>query len=88
VDYYLSPSSPWSYLRHARLAGIARRQGATVNVKPMELVGTLFPQTGAAGPQEGESKIVERCTYPLTGRALREPHLHRSCRDRRESRWP
>jgi len=26
--------------------------------------------------KQGESKIVARCTYPLTAGALRRPHLH------------
>ncbi len=45
VDYYLSPGSPWTYLGHTRFAEIARRAGATVNVKPVDF-GVIFPQSG------------------------------------------
>ena len=38
--------------------------------------------------KKGESKIVAACTYPLTGLALRQPHLHRSRRDRRDAAGP
>ncbi len=33
VDYYLTPSSPWTYLGHARFAALATKSGATVQVK-------------------------------------------------------
>jgi 2-hydroxychromene-2-carboxylate isomerase len=45
VDYYFSPMSPWSYLGHARFAEIARRHGATINVKPVDY-GRIFPVSG------------------------------------------
>jgi len=45
IDYYLTPSSPWTYLGHARFAEIARRHGAQVNVKPVDY-GVIFPQSG------------------------------------------
>lgn len=45
IDYFLSPISPWTYLGHARFVEIARRHGAEVNVKPMDL-GVVFPETG------------------------------------------
>ena len=45
IDYYLSPSSPWTYLGHARFAGIAKAAGAKVNVKPVDY-GVIFPQSG------------------------------------------
>ena len=32
--------------------------------------------------REGEAKLVQKCTFPLTGLRRREPHLHRSRRDR------
>ena len=35
--------------------------------------------------KQGESKIVARCTYPVTGLALRQPHLHRPRGHRRDA---
>ena len=45
VDYYLTPTSPWSYLGHERFAQIAKRHGATLEVKPVDY-GVIFPQSG------------------------------------------
>ncbi len=45
VDYYFSPMSPWTYLGHSRFADIARRQGAIINVKPVDY-GKIFPVSG------------------------------------------
>jgi len=46
IDYYLSPSSPWTYLGHARFVALAKRHGAKINVKPVDLGGSIFPVTG------------------------------------------
>jgi len=45
VDYYMTPSSPWTYLGHARFGEIAQRHGAVVRVKPVDY-GVIFPQSG------------------------------------------
>ena len=45
VDYYFTPQSPWTYLGHARFADIARRAGAEVRVRPVDL-GAVFPVSG------------------------------------------
>jgi len=45
IDYYLTPTSPWTYLGHARFAAIASRHGASVAVKPVDY-GVIFPQSG------------------------------------------
>lgn len=63
IDYYLSPMSPWTYLGHARLADIARRHGATINVKPVDF-GSIFPVSGGLplpkrAPQRQAYRLVE-----------------------------
>lgn len=45
VDYYFSPASPWTFLGHARFEEIARRTGAQIRVRPVDL-GVIFPQSG------------------------------------------
>jgi 2-hydroxychromene-2-carboxylate isomerase len=45
IDYYLSLNSPWTYMGSALLAEIAKRNGATVNVKPAKF-GPIFEKTG------------------------------------------
>ncbi len=63
IDYYLSPMSPWTYLGHARLAEIAKRHGATINVKPVDF-GKIFPVSGGLplpkrAPQRQAYRLVE-----------------------------
>lgn len=63
VDYYLTPSSPWTYLGHARFAAMVERHGAHVNVKPVDF-GVIFPQSGGLplpkrAPQRQAYRLVE-----------------------------
>ena len=63
IDYYMSPGSPWTYLGHARLADMARRHGAQINVKPVDF-GVIFPQSGGLplpkrAPQRQAYRLVE-----------------------------
>jgi 2-hydroxychromene-2-carboxylate isomerase len=45
IDYYLSLNSPWTYMGSALLAEVAKRNGATINVKPAKF-GPIFEKTG------------------------------------------
>jgi 2-hydroxychromene-2-carboxylate isomerase len=45
IDYYFSPISPWTYMGHARMHAIAKRHGASINVKPADL-GAIFSVSG------------------------------------------
>jgi 2-hydroxychromene-2-carboxylate isomerase len=63
VDYYFSPSSPWTYLGHERFADIARRCGAEIAVKPVDY-GVIFPQSGGLplgkrAPQRQAYRLME-----------------------------
>jgi 2-hydroxychromene-2-carboxylate isomerase len=46
VDYFFAPQSPWACLGHDRFVAMARRYGAAVRVKPMDLGGQVFPISG------------------------------------------
>lgn len=71
VDYYFSPSSPWTYLGHQRFADIARQRGARVEVKPVDL-GVIFPQSG--GLPVGK-RAPQRQAYRLMELARWKSHL-------------
>src|SRR3954470_3958792 len=63
IDYYMSLTSPWTYLGSAPFAVIAMRNGATVNIKPCKF-GPIFEQTGGLplpkrSPQRRGYRVVE-----------------------------
>jgi 2-hydroxychromene-2-carboxylate isomerase len=63
IDYYMSLNSPWTYLGSALFAEIAKRNGATVNVKPCKF-GPIFEQTGGLplpkrSPQRRAYRMME-----------------------------
>jgi 2-hydroxychromene-2-carboxylate isomerase len=63
VDYYFTPVSPYSYLGHDRFVALARRHGAAIAVKPIDL-GRVFPVSGGVplkqrAPQRQAYRLVE-----------------------------
>lgn len=63
VDYYFTPVSPWTYLGHERFVAMAKRHGASINVKPVDL-GKVFPVSGGLplakrAPQRQAYRLVE-----------------------------
>ncbi len=63
IDYYFAPQSPWVYLGHRRLQDIARRAGAAIRVRPIDL-GSLFPRSGGLplpqrAPQRQAYRLLE-----------------------------
>jgi 2-hydroxychromene-2-carboxylate isomerase len=63
VDYYMTLTSPWTYLGSAPFAEIAGRNNATVNVKPCTF-GPIFDQTGGLplpkrSPQRRAYRMME-----------------------------
>ncbi len=56
VDYHFAPNSPWSFLGHSRLLGIASRHAASVAPKPVDF-GRIFPATGGLPlPQHAKAR--------------------------------
>ena len=63
IDYYLSPMSPWTHLGHERFVAIARKHGASIDVKPADY-GKIFPASGGLplakrAPQRQKYRLVE-----------------------------
>jgi 2-hydroxychromene-2-carboxylate isomerase len=63
IDYYFTPISPFVYLGHERFREIARKYGATIAVKPINL-GQVFPVSGGLplskrAPQRQAYRLVE-----------------------------
>ena len=63
VDYYMTLTSPWTYLGSALFAEIARRNNVTVNIKPAKF-GPIFEQTGGLplpkrSPQRRAYRMME-----------------------------
>jgi 2-hydroxychromene-2-carboxylate isomerase len=63
VDYYMTLTSPWTYLGSAPFAEIARRNNVSVNVKPCKF-GPIFEQTGGLplpkrSPQRRAYRMME-----------------------------
>ena len=71
VDYYLTPTSPWTYLGHERFAQIAKRHGAAVAVKPVDY-GVIFPQSGGLPLAK---RAPQRQAYRLQELARWREHL-------------
>jgi 2-hydroxychromene-2-carboxylate isomerase len=64
IDYYFAPNSPYVYLGHARFVRIANEARASVNVKPVDLGGKVFPVSGGLplskrAPQRQAYRLVE-----------------------------
>ena len=63
IDYYFATISPFMYLGHDRLVAIARKHGATIAVKAINL-GDVFPVSGGLplskrAPQRQAYRLVE-----------------------------
>jgi 2-hydroxychromene-2-carboxylate isomerase len=64
VDYFFSTVSPWTYLGHERFRAMARKHGATINVRPCDLAGKVFPVSGGVpvkqrAPQRQAYRFLE-----------------------------
>lgn len=76
IDYYASLNSPWTYLGSAPFAEIARRHGATVNIKPARF-GPIFEQTGGLPlPKRSPQRQAYRLMDLKRWREVRERPLN------------
>ncbi len=62
VDYFLFSQSPWTYLGHDRFVAIARKAGATIQVRPMA-GAKVFPVSGGLPLAQ---RPAQRRAYRLT----------------------
>ena len=51
IDYYFSTISPFTYLSGTRPAQVAAKHGASLNYKPLDIMG-LFGRTGGTPPKD------------------------------------
>lgn len=51
IDYYFATISPFTYLSGTRPADIAKKHGATITYKPLDIMG-LFARTGGTPPKD------------------------------------
>ena len=51
IDYYFSTISPFTYLAGTRMEGVARKHGATIAYKPVDIMA-LFGRTGGVSPKD------------------------------------
>lgn len=63
IDYYFTPSSPWTYLGHDRFVQLLQSTGSTVRVLPVDY-GAVFPASGGLplgkrAPQRQAYRLVE-----------------------------
>ncbi|WP_204115464.1 2-hydroxychromene-2-carboxylate isomerase [Shimia biformata] len=51
IDYYFATVSPFTYLAGTRLEEIAKKHGATIKYKPLDVIA-LFARTGGTPPKD------------------------------------
>ena len=71
IDYYFSPQSPYSYLGHDRLLAVARRAGADIAYRPVDLAKVL----AASGGLPVARRAPSRQSYRMADIARLADHL-------------
>jgi 2-hydroxychromene-2-carboxylate isomerase len=71
IDYYMTHSSPWTYLGHERFAAIAKAAGASVNLKPADY-GKVFAVSGGLPLKQ---RPMQRQAYRMTELKRWRAHL-------------
>ena len=70
IDYFFSTLSPFTYLSGLRPAQIAKKHGATITYKPLDIMG-LFSRTGGVPPKDRHPNRQEYRLQDLRRRAKR-----------------
>jgi 2-hydroxychromene-2-carboxylate isomerase len=73
IEYYLAPQSPYCYFGHARVGEIAKRHGAQITLKPMDLGGKVFPVSGGLPVAQ---RPAQRLAYRLVELQRWASHLN------------
>ncbi|WP_127115424.1 2-hydroxychromene-2-carboxylate isomerase [Shimia sediminis] len=68
INYYFTVISPFAYLAGTRLEEIARKHGATITYKPLDILA-LFARTGGVSPKERHISRQEYRTMDLPRQA-------------------
>jgi 2-hydroxychromene-2-carboxylate isomerase len=71
IDYYFATISPFTYLTGTRPAEIAKKHGATITYKPLDIMG-LFARTGGVPPKD---RHPNRQDYRLQDMARRSKRI-------------
>lgn len=91
IDYYMTLTSPWTYLGSAPFAAIAARNGAIVNIKPCKF-GPIFDQTGGLplpkrSPQRRAYRMMELKRWrDVRGAPIHLEPKHFPCNDTEATR--
>ncbi|MGJ8622843.1 MAG: 2-hydroxychromene-2-carboxylate isomerase [Yoonia sp.] len=70
IDYYFATISPFTYLSGTRPAEIAKKYGATITYKPLDIMG-LFARTGGVPPKDRHPNRQEYRLQELVRRSKR-----------------
>ncbi|MEM8591577.1 MAG: 2-hydroxychromene-2-carboxylate isomerase [Pseudomonadota bacterium] len=70
IDYYFATISPYTYLAGTRMEAVAKKHGATVTYKPLDII-TLFSRTGGTAPKDRHPARQEYRAQELVRQAER-----------------
>lgn len=70
IDYYFATISPFTYLAGMRLEEVAKKHGAKVNYKPLDIMA-LFSRTGGTPPKDRHPNRIEYRLQEIRRQAAR-----------------
>ena len=60
INYFMAPQSPWSYMGHPRFVAIARKHGASIQLKPADIVKVFSVSGGVPVTQRPPQRQAYR----------------------------